>query len=159
MKSIQEIAKQCSEYFDRDFAYDWRFAEKKNCLESLWKLIDYTSDEYLFKFLQFSLDSISKICQSESTPDEMRLSRDWSEPDFPEWDTPALWQWFISDPSHLDQVQVHVSVACELDVEADLNTCIQCAVWDEWRGVFEATRVYLIEAYSAQPEDEDCDDE
>lgn len=161
MKSIQEIAEQCYEHFDEDFTYNWRFAEKKNCLESLWKLIGYTSDTYLFKFLQFSLDTISKIHRNESTPDEMRLSRTWSEPDFTVWGSPDLWQWLISDPSHLGQVQEHVSRVHELGQEPNLNTCIQLAVWDEWRVVFEAVKAYLVEAYNAQPEDEDedCDEE
>lgn len=162
MKTIQEIAVECYESFEQYSAYDWRFVVRKNCSGKELKLIDYGSDEYLFKFLQFSLDTISKIHQNESTPDEMRLSRTWSEPDFTLWDSSDLWKWLISDPTHLRQVQEHVSRVHELGQEPDLNTCIQFAVWDEWREVFESVKDYLVEEYNAQPDeddDEECDEE
>lgn len=161
MKTIQEIAEQCYVFFNKDYTYNCSFAgiDKVNCPKSLLRLIGYTSDTYLFKFLQFSLDTISKIHESQSTPDEMRLSSDWSEPNFTSWGSSDLWQWLISDFSHLDLVQQHISQVHTLGHNPDLSACIQLAVWDEWTDVFEAVKAYLVEAYNAQPDDEDCDDD
>lgn len=163
-KSIQEIAKDSVQYFKKFSVHDRNTATQENRSEVFWNVANFAGDKYLRTFLELSLYDIGDINGwGDSTPDDMRLSSDWSEPDFPEWTFKPLWEWLTSDSSHLQQVQEHIFECHKSGVEPNLDKCIQYAVWDEWRMVFEAVKLYLVEEWEAQPDEEeeesDCDED
>jgi hypothetical protein len=111
----------------------------------------------LYDFLEFSLNEISRIPEAmNSDAGDIKLSRDWLDPNFPEWETQSLWKWLIFDREHADQLEEAIR---ENPVSPGenfvLDRYIQICVWEEWREVFETVKTYLVEEYHAQPEEDD----
>jgi hypothetical protein len=155
LNPINEIAyKLCEQLEGQKYGTKERL-KRENCSNTLWRLVGFLSDDYLFHFLTSVLSDLSNVDDSVERPEDLPRN------DNPHWISLQLHDWFEFDCEHYKMVEdiIKEYLKPEEISTFDFDRFIQIAIWQEMDMVYNAVVEYLFEAYNAQDNIDEDDDE
>jgi len=118
--------------------------QRAECAETLWDLQVYLANEDERECLERILDNIAGAFGPIDKIEE------YFEPT-KEDDPNELWEWFISDQSHVRLVEEAIRDTANNDLYKSISLAL---LWKDLE-IFEAAKAYIMEVFKDQPDDEE----